>query len=65
MPVIGITSVGLDHTNILGNTVEKISWHKAGIMKENCKAFTVPQLKSVMDVIENRAIEKKVILFNF
>ncbi len=31
--VCGITSLGIDHTALLGNTVEEIAWHKAGIMK--------------------------------
>jgi folylpolyglutamate synthase len=31
--VCGITSLGLDHQPILGSTIEKIAWHKAGIAK--------------------------------
>ena len=31
--VCGVTSLGLDHTNILGNTIEEIAWNKAGIFK--------------------------------
>ena len=30
-----ITNIGLDHTNFLGNTLEKIALEKAGIIKEN------------------------------
>ena len=30
-----ITSIALDHTNFLGETIEKIARHKAGIIKEN------------------------------
>ncbi len=30
-----ITSIGLDHTDILGNTIEEIALEKAGIIKEN------------------------------
>ncbi|MCB1120004.1 MAG: bifunctional folylpolyglutamate synthase/dihydrofolate synthase [Verrucomicrobiae bacterium] len=30
-----ITSIGLDHVNILGDTVEKIAFEKAGIIKQN------------------------------
>ena len=33
--VCGVTSLGLDHTSILGTTLEKIAWHKAGIFKVN------------------------------
>jgi len=36
----GITTLDIDHTAILGNTVEEIAWHKAGIMKSGSIAFT-------------------------
>lgn len=29
-----ITNISLDHTNLLGDTIEKIAWEKAGIIKE-------------------------------
>jgi dihydrofolate synthase/folylpolyglutamate synthase len=33
-PVLGvITNISLDHTQLLGNTVEQIAWEKAGIIK--------------------------------
>jgi len=41
--VCGITSLGIDHTSLLGNTIEEISWQKAGIMKYMCPTVTVPQ----------------------
>lgn len=31
--VCGISSLGLDHTQILGDTIEKIAWQKGGILK--------------------------------
>lgn len=31
--VVGITSLGFDHTFLLGDTLDKIAWHKAGICK--------------------------------
>ncbi|XP_053380037.1 folylpolyglutamate synthase, mitochondrial-like [Mercenaria mercenaria] len=31
--VCGVTSLGLDHTSILGTSIDKIAWHKAGIFK--------------------------------
>ncbi|KAJ4290783.1 Folylpolyglutamate synthetase [Collariella sp. IMI 366227] len=40
----GISTLGIDHVFVLGDTVEKIAWHKAGIMKRGCKAFTVEQV---------------------
>lgn len=30
-----LTTVGMDHTALLGNTIEKIAWEKAGIAKED------------------------------
>lgn len=51
-PVISvISSVGLDHTAILGDTLEKIAYEKAGIIKKdvpavvNCRSN--PELKSI------------------
>ena len=36
-PVVSvITSISLDHTKILGNTIEKIARQKAGIIKNGC-----------------------------
>lgn len=29
----GVSSLGIDHTNLLGDTMEKISWQKGGIFK--------------------------------
>ncbi|PSN30712.1 Folylpolyglutamate synthase [Blattella germanica] len=37
---VGITSLALDHTDILGNTIEEIAWQKAGIMKPGSIAIT-------------------------
>jgi hypothetical protein len=31
----GISSLGLDHCSLLGNTLEEIAWQKAGIIKVN------------------------------
>uniref|UniRef100_A0A8D8TKL0 tetrahydrofolate synthase n=1 Tax=Cacopsylla melanoneura TaxID=428564 RepID=A0A8D8TKL0_9HEMI len=38
--VVGITSLGYDHTQVLGNTIEQIAVQKAGIMKPDCIAIT-------------------------
>ncbi len=37
-----ITHIGLDHTAILGDTIEKIAHHKIGIAKENCPVVVAP-----------------------
>lgn len=57
---VGITSLALEHTNILGNTLEEIAWQKAGIIKEKCKVFTNVKQDVCLDVIEKRAKEKNV-----
>jgi dihydrofolate synthase / folylpolyglutamate synthase len=46
-----ITSISLDHTEILGDTVEKIAAEKAGIIKEGSIVVNFPQPESVTAVI--------------
>ncbi|KAK2651949.1 hypothetical protein Ddye_011805 [Dipteronia dyeriana] len=58
--VCGITSLGMDHTEVLGNTLSKIALHKAGILKPEIPAFTVAQLSEAMDVLQEKAIELSV-----
>ena len=36
-----VTSIGLDHQEILGDTLEEIAGEKAGILKEGTKACVV------------------------
>nr|XP_034194268.1 folylpolyglutamate synthase, mitochondrial-like isoform X2 [Osmia lignaria] len=55
---VGITSLGLEHTSLLGNTIEEIAYQKSGIFKPKTSAFTVPQLPRAMRVLEKRAVEK-------
>ncbi|XP_059483096.1 folylpolyglutamate synthase, mitochondrial-like isoform X2 [Neocloeon triangulifer] len=62
--VVGITSLGLDHTTLLGNTVELIAWQKAGILKEGVPAFTVHnQPGDSLNVIRQRAEKIKCPLY--
>ncbi|KAG5929596.1 methionine-synthesizing 5- methyltetrahydropteroyltriglutamate--homocysteine methyltransferase [Claviceps africana] len=56
----GISTLGIDHTFVLGDTVDKIAWHKAGIMKGGSPAFTVEQVPAAADVLQQRAREKNV-----
>jgi folylpolyglutamate synthase len=59
--VTGITSLGIDHTAVLGSTIEEIAWHKAGIMKHGAKCFTsTGQKEGAMQVLRQRAAEKEV-----
>lgn len=50
---VGITSLGLEHTKLLGDTLEEIAWQKAGIVKEGSDVFTVRQPDGCLDVIAN------------
>ena len=52
-----ITSISLDHTNILGNTIEEIATEKAGIIKKNIPIITYMQKDEVMKVITEKAIK--------
>ncbi|XP_052175745.1 folylpolyglutamate synthase isoform X2 [Diospyros lotus] len=55
--VCGITSLGMDHMETLGDTLGQIASQKAGIFKPQVPAFTVLQLSEAMDVIQARACE--------
>ncbi|RXN21702.1 cyclin-dependent kinase 9 [Labeo rohita] len=55
--VCGISSLGIDHTSILGDTIEKIAWQKGGIFKPGVPAFTVKQPDGPMKVLQERAEE--------
>lgn len=51
-----VTPIGLDHTDILGDTVEKIAWQKAGIFTKKSTVFTSNQHPSVIEVLKKRSI---------
>ncbi|XP_070689587.1 folylpolyglutamate synthase, mitochondrial-like [Pempheris klunzingeri] len=55
--VCGITSLGFDHCSLLGDTMEKIAWQKAGIFKPGVPAFTGRQQPGPMRVLQRRAEE--------
>lgn len=59
-PVVSaITSISLDHTGILGDTLAKITFEKGGIIKENCPTIVYPQQEEASEVIKNICAEKK------
>lgn len=53
--VCGVSSLGIDHTSLLGDTMEKIAWQKGGIFKRGVPAFTVPQPDGPLAVLRERA----------
>ena len=46
-----ITNIGLDHTEILGDTLEQIAREKAGILKPGTRAVSYPQTPEVRAVL--------------
>lgn len=47
-----ITKIGLDHMDILGNTLREIAQEKAGILKPNSRAVIESQTKEVLTVLQ-------------
>lgn len=54
-----LTSISLDHTEILGDTIEKIAWEKAGIIKEG-----VPVIYDGRDPEVERIVRKQAAIMN-
>ncbi|XP_075735251.1 folylpolyglutamate synthase, mitochondrial isoform X3 [Rhipicephalus microplus] len=57
--VVGITSLGLDHTRLLGSSLQEIAWQKSGIFKKGCPAFSLPQPEGAFQVLQERAQERE------
>ncbi len=53
-----ITSLSIDHTNVLGNTLEEIAFEKAGIIKPGAPVVASPQKDEARRVIERVADER-------
>lgn len=53
--VVGLTSIQLEHTEVLGDTLELIAGEKAGVMKPGVVAVSVPQPEGVLDVFRAQA----------
>lgn len=53
-----LTNIGLDHTHILGDTVEKIAYQKAGIIQANNYVLARAQQESIMTVFRQAAAVK-------
>ncbi len=51
-----LTTISLDHVEILGNTVAKIARDKAGIIKKGCTVIVGPQPKAAMQEIRRRLL---------
>jgi dihydrofolate synthase/folylpolyglutamate synthase len=59
MPELSIiTNIGWDHMNILGDTLEKIAYEKAGIIKHNIPAIIGEASNETKTIFESTAKEK-------
>jgi dihydrofolate synthase/folylpolyglutamate synthase len=54
-----ITDIGLDHTKLLGDTIPKIAFQKAGIIQTHNQVFMYKQGEDVMQVVKQRCREKQ------
>lgn len=61
--VTSITTVDLDHTMTLGNTLRQIAYEKAGIIKENVPAVVGEEKRDPLEVIQKIAEEKNADVF--
>lgn len=57
-----ITPISFDHTAVLGNTLHKIAFEKAGIIKDGKIVLSAPQAPEARDMMEQTAREKNAVL---
>lgn len=57
-----ITSIGYDHMDLLGNTLEEITIQKAGIIKEDSETIFIKQEPEVNAIIEQTCKQKNNLL---
>lgn len=59
-PVLSvITEIGLDHTSILGDTLKKIAFEKAGIIKHKVPVISAPQKNEALSEIQKIAEQQQ------
>ena len=54
----GVSTIALEHTDVLGHTVDAIAYQKGGIFKSGSPCFTVPQHPSAMAQLRKCAREQ-------
>lgn len=60
-----ITTISMDHMNILGNSIEEIAYQKAGIIKKDCPVFIYPNDQIAMQVFSKKVDETNSASFTF
>ena len=59
-PILTImTPISMDHMDILGNSIQQIAKEKSGIIKDDIMLITTKQDRVVMDILFDKAKEKK------
>lgn len=59
-PVLSVlTTIDLDHTKMLGNTLQEIAREKAGIIKPGCPVIIGPQKPEAENVLQNDCRQKQ------
>lgn len=58
-----LTNIGLEHTEILGDTLEQIAYEKSGIFKTGVLAVCGVEQPECQKVIDQRAREKRALLY--
>ena len=54
-----ITSIGLDHVDFLGDTIDKVAGEKCGIIKSSCPVVSYPLQKGEAQRVISKACEQK------
>jgi dihydrofolate synthase/folylpolyglutamate synthase len=54
-----VTPIEMEHAAMLGGTLDRIAWHKAGVIGWDGQALTVPQSPVVMTVLDIEAQAKR------
>ena len=54
-----ITSISMDHSEILGNSLEKITKEKVGILKNNIPCITIKHSKEIANIIKLECSKKQ------
>jgi len=64
-PILSIiTAIGMDHMEILGDTIEKIAAEKGGIIKENCPVVLYDDQPVVYNILKDIAGSKNAEVYN-
>jgi dihydrofolate synthase/folylpolyglutamate synthase len=57
--VVGITSISIDHQNLLGKNLPSIAKEKAGVIKKGIPVITVSQEPEAMKILKKQAVSTK------